>query len=164
METSAEELKEKGNEHFRLGQTEQAITYYEQAAEKAPNDLKSVCYGNISACYLKEGDYSKALTYCDKALEINPNYPKIRERKVRVLVEQGRIKEAKEEVDKGEIDPQLTQRVNSLAEQHFEQEKAEMMSKLKDLGNTVLGKFGLSLDNFQVNQNEGGGYSINFQK
>jgi hypothetical protein len=50
------------------------------------------------------------------------------------------------------------------ASAQFEKDKDEMVGKLKDLGNTVLGKFGLSLDNFQVQQNEGGGYNINFSK
>lgn len=36
--------------------------------------------------------------------------------------------------------------------------------KLKDLGNTILGKFGMSLDNFKAEKDpETGSYSIRFQ-
>lgn len=57
-----------------------------------------------------------------------------------------------------------------------ENRKDEVMKNLKDLGNTLLGikyilfelrflgKFGLSLDNFKMQQNEGGSYNIAFQK
>lgn len=40
----------------------------------------------------------------------------------------------------------------------------EMMGKLKEVGNSVLGLFGMSIDNFNAVQNENGGYSIQFQK
>ena len=37
--------------------------------------------------------------------------------------------------------------------------------KLKDLGNTVLGKFGMSLDNFKTDKDPNtGSYSINFKQ
>ena len=51
------------------------------------------------------------------------------------------------------------------SEDLFEKEKKEMIDKLKDLGNFVLGKVGLSLDNFKVEQNpETGSYNIQFQQ
>lgn len=46
-----------------------------------------------------------------------------------------------------------------------ERMQQEVMGKLKDLGNTILGKFGLSLDNFKAEKDPTtGSYSINFKK
>lgn len=44
-----------------------------------------------------------------------------------------------------------------------EKEKNEMMDKLKELGNGLLGKFGLSTDMFKFDQQPGGGYNMRFQ-
>lgn len=39
-----------------------------------------------------------------------------------------------------------------------------MTGQLKGLGNMILGKFGLSLDNFKMEKNEQGSYSVQFQQ
>ena len=45
-----------------------------------------------------------------------------------------------------------------------EKEKDEMLGKLKELGNGILGRFGLSTDMFKFEQQPGGGYNMSFQQ
>jgi tetratricopeptide (TPR) repeat protein len=68
-----------------------------------------------------------------------------------------------------EIDPLLLKarseryRLESTIKERNEKMKDEMLGKLKDLGNTVLGKFGMSLDNFNaVKDPNTGSYSISY--
>ena len=52
-----------------------------------------------------------------------------------------------------------------IVKQRQEQMKEEVMGKLKDLGNNILGRFGMSVDNFKMVQDPAtGGYSVNFQR
>ena len=53
--------------------------------------------------------------------------------------------------------------LNALAEKKKQEMTNEMMGKLKDVGNSFLGLFGLSTNNFQFNQQPGGGYNIQFK-
>ena len=48
------------------------------------------------------------------------------------------------------------------AEMKKKQMTNEMLGKLKDLGNSILGNFGISLDNFKMTPNGQGGYSIQY--
>lgn len=48
-------------------------------------------------------------------------------------------------------------------EAEFEKKKDEVLTQLKGLGNSLLGKFGMSLDNFKLEKNEQGGYSVQYQ-
>ncbi|MQL79120.1 hypothetical protein Taro_011558 [Colocasia esculenta] len=56
-------------------------------------------------------------------------------------------------------------RLEPLAAEKREKLKEEMMGKLKDLGNSILGHFGMSVDNFNaVKDPNTGSYSISFQR
>lgn len=57
------------------------------------------------------------------------------------------------------------ERVPHMIQLTGEREKNEMVNKLKGLGNSVLGYFGLSMDNFKMTPQAGGkGYSVNFEQ
>ena len=45
-----------------------------------------------------------------------------------------------------------------------EKRKDEVISGLKNIGNSILGYFGMSIDNFQMNQNDNGSYNVQFKQ
>lgn len=55
----------------------------------------------------------------------------------------------------------IRSRVEKLAEIKMNKLKDEALGKLKELGNTILGNFGMSLDNFKMSQDPNtGSWSI----
>jgi hypothetical protein len=60
---------------------------------------------------------------------------------------------------------QNVQNWEPIVKERQEKMKEEMMGKLKDLGNSILGRFGMSLDNFKMEKDPNtGGYSIKMQQ
>ena len=56
-------------------------------------------------------------------------------------------------------------RLQVAAEKKAEELKEQMMGQLKELGNSLLGKFGMSLDNFKAEKDPNtGSYNISFQR
>ncbi|KAF3173994.1 hypothetical protein EYR41_004321 [Orbilia oligospora] len=67
-------------------------------------------------------------------------------------------------IDRKAIEQALV-RIPPVLEEKKQKEMAEMMGKLKGLGDTILRPFGLSTSNFQMVKDEkSGGYSLNFQQ
>ncbi|XP_072256523.1 tetratricopeptide repeat protein 1 [Pyxicephalus adspersus] len=166
-------LKEEGNELFKKADYVEAEDLYSQALQKCPAFYKkdrSILYSNRAAARIKQDKTDLALTDCTKAIDLNPDY-------VRALLRRAELYERTEKLDEALADYKSVMNIDASChqareacmrlpkqiEERNEKMKEEMISKLKSLGDLVLKPFGLSTNNFQVNQDPGtGSYSINF--
>ena len=172
----ASELKEQGNLHFKNGQFRLAEEAYTEALLRAPLSAdfdysRAVYHGNRGACYLKMTLYDKCIADCTEAIALSPKYVKVIMRRAKAHELKENLEAALEDVKMVlEIDPSyITARTEALRlekeiTEKQEKMKDEVLGKLKSLGNTILGKFGLSLDNFKMTKDENGGMSLNFQQ
>ncbi|KAK7338880.1 hypothetical protein VNO77_19514 [Canavalia gladiata] len=169
--------KVEGNKLFVDGKYEEALSQYELALQVAPDmpssvEIRSICHANRAVCFLKLGKYEDTIKECTKALELNPVY-------VKALARRGEAREKLENFEEAiadmkkilEIDPSNDQarkairRLEPLAAEKRDKMKEEMIAKLKDMGNSVLGRFGMSVDNFKaVKDPNTGSYSVSFQR
>ncbi|XP_010262948.1 PREDICTED: tetratricopeptide repeat protein 1-like isoform X2 [Nelumbo nucifera] len=175
--SQAADAKAEGNKLFGAGQYEDALSQYELALQLAPEmpssvEIRSICHANRAICFLKLGKYNDTIKECTRALELNPTYMK-------ALVRRGEAHEKLENYEEAisdmkkilESDPSNKQaittirRLEPLAVEKREKMKEEMIGKLKEMGNSLLGRFGMSLDNFKsVKDPNTGSYSISFQR
>lgn len=175
------QLKDLGNSKFKESDLKEALDLYTQAIDLCPNDdakEKAVLHNNRAAAYFHISDadsFEKALQDCDIAIKLNPSYVKPYLKRGQII-RKANIKEkldqALEDYEKViQLDPEnkeahlIIKELKQEIEKRNEEMKTEMIGKLKDLGNIVLNKFGLSTDNFQLVQNpDNGSYSVNFKR
>lgn len=91
---------------------------------------------NLAIAYEKVDNPEEALLAYKKIVELTPNDIK----------SQLKVKE-----------------LEKVVEELNEKRKKEVMDGLKSIGNSFLGLFGLNLNNFKLNQTDGGGYNVSFQ-
>ncbi|KXG33951.2 tetratricopeptide repeat protein 1 [Sorghum bicolor] len=175
--SQANDAKAEGNKLFGGGQYEEALSQYEMALQiaaelESSEDIRAACHSNRAVCFLKLGKHDETIKECTKALELNPTYLKALLRRAEAHEKLEHYDEAIADMKKViEMDPSNQQatrslfRLEPLAAEKREKMKEEMIGKLKDLGNSVLGRFGMSVDNFKaVKDPNTGSYSIQFQK
>ncbi|XP_040908390.1 tetratricopeptide repeat protein 1 isoform X2 [Toxotes jaculatrix] len=166
-------LKEKGNSQFKAGDWSEAEHSYTEALVLCPvcfSRERAVLFSNRAAARLHLDLKDRAILDCTRAIELNPDYVRALLRRAELYEQTEKLDEALEDYKKVlERDPNQTSarkacmRLPQQIQERNERLKEEMISKLKDLGNMVLRPFGLSTNNFQVNQDqETGSYSINF--
>lgn len=132
----------------------------------------AIYYCNRAACLLQLGRFEEALTDCDVSALLCPSYVKAYVRRSTAYEKTDRIEEALRDAKTAfGMEPTnvtLRQRVAYLQkkeDERLEKLKAETFDKLKELGNSLLGNFGLSLDNFKAVQDPNtGSYSISFEQ
>lgn len=129
-------------------------------------------HANLAACHLSLKQHAEAVHQASEALAIDANY-------VKAFMRRAAAHEALDELDHALADAQAVARLDPASDwarravarlepkvqERQEAVKAEMLGKLKDLGNTILGKFGMSLDNFKAEKDPAtGSYSIQFKR
>lgn len=136
---------------------------------------RAVLNANIAACYIKLGEHKQAIEACTQALLDDPDYVKALQRRAtcnEILNTWSSLAAAQEDYTSllrlssvqsqtREIEGKLRS-LKPRIETAQKAETAEMLGKLKGLGNSILGNFGLSTDNFKFEPNGQGGYSMNF--
>ncbi|OWZ21379.1 Mitochondrial Protein Translocase [Phytophthora megakarya] len=173
----ASEAKELGNKFFSRGSYLDAIECYTTALKLCPAEEefaynRAVYFSNRAACLLRLGRTEESVDDCTQAVTLSPTYVKALLRRAEALEKLDKLEEALADYDAVlKIDPTVRtavkghERLAKVVHERQEKMKAEMLDKLKGFGNTILGKFGLSTDNFQMVQDPAtGSYSINFQQ
>ncbi|XP_037543117.1 tetratricopeptide repeat protein 1 [Nematolebias whitei] len=166
-------LKETGNGLFKAGDWSEAALKYTEALALCPISFsreRAVLFSNRAAARLHLEQKDEAISDCSRAIELDPDYLRALLRRAEIYEQTEKLDEAMEDYKKVlDRDPnhtgarQACMRLPQQIHERNEKLKEEMMSKLKDLGNMILRPFGLSTNNFQVNQDTASGsYSINF--
>ncbi|GAA6012685.1 hypothetical protein JCM8202_003412 [Rhodotorula sphaerocarpa] len=154
------------------------VTEDERAELDECRELRAMLSANVAACHLKLQRWKEAVSACDEALESRQDYVKALHRRAtanEAIGSWSSLQSALDDWNKLETLPeappslgaQIKAAQRRLPEQikvQQEKEKEEVLGKLKDLGNMVLGKFGFSTDNFKLQEQPGGGYGLSFQQ
>ncbi|KAH1207497.1 Tetratricopeptide repeat protein 1 [Glycine max] len=132
------DAKVKGNKLFGDGKYEEVLLQYELALQVAPDMPSSVEIRSI--CHSNSGGCFLKLGKYDNTIKECTEALELNPVCVKALVRRGEVHEKLE---------------------HFEEAIA---AKLKEMGNSVLGRFGMSVDNFKsVKDPNTGSFSVSFQ-
>jgi tetratricopeptide (TPR) repeat protein len=176
-EKKALDLKSKGNEQYSAKKYLEAYESYTEALEYAPlskdfERQRAILFSNRAACLAELGRHEEVIEDCTRALDLDSTYVKALLRRMKAYEARDELDECLKDMDAVlALEPQQPKlrRERDIMEQRVKEKheklKEEMMGKLKEAGNWILGKFGLSTENFQMVQDPStGSYSINFKQ
>lgn len=160
------EAKVSGNACYKSGDYTSAVDLYTRAASSkhSTDEERAIALANRAAALLKMERFRETVDDTCAALELKPGYVKAlkRRKEARIRLEEFRkaVEDAKELGEQGEVI-----RLTRMAEEKEKKETDEAMKGLKDLGNSLLSNFGMSLDDFNVDKDPStGNYSINMKR
>jgi len=132
----------------------------------------AIFLNNRSASLIQLQRFEEAITDADVAILLNRKYTKAYLRRSSAYEKTERTEQALRDTKRAlELEPsnvtirKSVARLQKVEDERLEKLKEETMDKLKGLGNSLLGNFGLSLDNFSTVQDPNtGSYSISFNQ
>ncbi|KAK9366558.1 hypothetical protein V1509DRAFT_629360 [Lipomyces kononenkoae] len=172
----SDELKRQGNLSFGDHDYDNARSKYMQALSICPKYLdnpRSILWSNVSACNARQQKWQDTVDACTHALKLQPNYMKPLLRRAHANEQIASWSSLQQAGDDYKLAHELAptnetrlalQRLAPKIADAQKRETAEMMSKLKELGNGILRPFGLNTDMFKMQPDGKGGYSMSFSK
>ncbi len=174
--TESEQTRLEGNQLVKEAKFEEAIEVYSRGIVKFGEleeiILKSKLLLNRSICFYNLNRFDECIADCTEAIELDPEYTKAFLRRAMAHEKVEHFLESQNDFERVfQLDPSLRpvylvqyDLIKSAASEQTDKQKEEVMGQLKTLGNSFLGLFGMSTDDFQLNQGEGGGYSVSMKK
>ncbi|TKR63398.1 hypothetical protein L596_027234 [Steinernema carpocapsae] len=167
----AEEEKARGNDKFGHGDWTGALEHYGKALELCPPEFqeeRATYFANRAASQMKLENWKDAIEDCTEAIACGPkNNKALLRRAICYTKDEKDCDKALEDYKKlAELEPQTRNhqkeisRLEAQIAERNEKLKDEMLGQMKNLGNM----FRLSTDNFQLEPQAGGGYSVNMKK
>jgi len=143
-----------------------------ELSQEDKNDKLAVYYCNRAATLQHMEKFDDAVKDCDVSVLLNPKYIKAFVRRSAAYEKledtESALRDAKAALElepRNAIIRKTVARLEKVEAERLEKLKEETLGKLKDLGNSLLGNFGLSLDNFQAVQDpKTGSYNISFNQ
>jgi len=170
----AEAAKVRGNAHYAKKQYEEAISAYTDAILLCPEScslLLSTFLNNRAAAHLQLHHNVDAIADCSASIAFHPSTKALLrrstayEREDKLTEAIADLKAVIEKGDGGREEELRLRRLEATKRDRDEKMKDEMLGKLKELGNGLLGKIGMSLDDFKaIKDDKTGSYSISFNK
>ncbi len=167
------EAKERGNKLFGKGQFEDALEAYAEAlllAEEDDMENRPLFHNNKAAAHFMLKQWEEVVYETTQAIHLKEGFARAFHRRGRAFEAMNRLNEALDDFKAAHAlepaDRDYKKKADELTikvQKQFEEQKDEMLKKLKDLGNGILGKFGMSMDQFKAVQDpKTGSYSISF--
>lgn len=159
-------LKEVGNSALRAGRYQEAAEQYREALVifSGRTAERANCLSNYGAACIRLGDLDEAEKTLREAIDINPRHINARLRIARLFSTREKYILAASEWS---VVAQLRSLTDAEITERDACNKKAMdagITTMKSWGNKLLGKLGLSLDNFKMNKNPDGSFNISLQK
>lgn len=155
-----------GNAAYRESHYDLAAERYSSALQSpyvSPSD-RAVLLSNRAAVYLKQGRHADVEADTSEALRLDSGYTKARARRRAAREARSDWAAAAEDAALLGAPPNDIAALHRKAEQKKADDTQQAIEGLKGLGNSILSNFGMSVDDFKLQQNSEGSYSVTMNK